>query len=188
MVWISATSECPSLCLLDTSYVQPVKSVKVYNFREGCFKKLTVKATRLSTGSTGLDSELLTPLLESRQTLLGVAGQVNHDGGPHAGTKVGGAGVDVAVLLGEGKVLAALSLDRVSDSLDATGKTGEDSLDVAALLHGDDPHLVLLVHPQQEGLGLVVEDSTALWPVALHAGSLEGNCQLLNRFFSDYSR
>lgn len=56
-----------------------------------------VKATRLSTGSTGLDSELLTPLLESRQTLLGVAGQVNHDGGPHAGTKVGGAGVDVAV-------------------------------------------------------------------------------------------
>merc|ERR1719291_758039 len=132
-----------------------------------------IEATRLSTGSTGLDGEVLAPLLQGVKTLLGVSGQVNHDGGPHAGAKVGGAGVDVAEPLREGKVLAGLSLDRVSHSLDATGKTGEDSLDVAALLHGDDPHLVLLVHPQQEGLGLVVEDSTALWPVALHAGSDE---------------
>merc|ERR1719288_551242 len=53
------------------------------------------------------------------------------------------------------------------------GKTGEDSLDVAALLHGDDPHLVLLVHPQQEDLGLVVEDATALGPVTLHTGGNE---------------
>ena len=173
MVWISATSECPSLCLLDTSYVQPVKSVKVYNFREGCFKKLTIEATRLSTGSTGLDSELLTPLLESRQTLLGVAGQVNHDGGPHAGTKVGGAGVDVAVLLGQSVVLPGLRLHGLLDSLDAAGQASEDPLDVAALLHGDDPGLVLLVDPQQEGLGVVVEDSTALGPVALHTGNLE---------------
>merc|ERR550517_541597 len=65
------------------------------------------------------------------KTLLGVSGQVNHDGGPHAGSEVGGAGVDVAEPLREGKVLARLSLDRVSHSLDATGKTGEDALDVA---------------------------------------------------------
>ena len=136
-------------------------------------KKLTVEATRFSTGSTGLDCELLAPLLQGVKTLLGVSGQVNHDGGPHAGTKVGGAGVDVTELLGEGEVLARLSLDRVSHSLDATGKTGEDSLDVAALLHGDDPHLVLLVHPQEEGLSGIVEDSTALGPVTLHAGNLE---------------
>ena len=132
-------------------------------------KKLTIEATRLSTGSTGLDCELLAPLLQGVKTLLGVSGQVNHDGGPHAGSEVGGAGVDVAELLGEGKVLAGLSLDGVSDSLDATGKTGEDSLDVAALLHGDDSHLVLLVHPQEEGLGGIVEDSSARGPVALHA-------------------
>merc|ERR1719278_2171224 len=132
-----------------------------------------IEATRLSTGSTGLDGELLAPLLQGVKTLLGVSGQGNHDGGPYAGAKVGGAGVDVAEPLREGKVLAGLSLDRVSHSLDATGKTGEDSLDVAALLHGDDPHLVLLVHPQEEGLGLVVEDSSALGPVALHAGNDE---------------
>merc|ERR1719153_1072931 len=109
-----------------------------------------VKATGLSAGSTGLDSKLLTPLLEGVKTLL-----------------------DVAVLLGQGEVLAALSLDGVPDGLDATGKTGEDALDVATLLHGDDPHLVLLVHPQQEGLGLVVEDATALGPVTLHTGGNE---------------
>ena len=134
---------------------------------------LTVKATGLSAGSTGLDSELLTPLLQGVKTLLGVAGQVDHDGSPHAGAKVGGAGVDVAVLLGQGEVLARFSLDGVPDGLDATGKTREDSLDVAALLHGDDPHLVLLVHPQQEGLGSVVEDATTFRPVSLHAGNLE---------------
>merc|ERR1719458_2037807 len=44
-----------------------------------------IEATRLSTGSTGLDCELLAPLLQSVKTLLGVSGQVNHDGGPHAG-------------------------------------------------------------------------------------------------------
>merc|ERR1719458_800918 len=114
-----------------------------------------IEATRLSTGSTGLDCELLAPLLQGVKTLLGVSGQVDHDGGPHAGSEVGGAGVDVAKLLGKGEVLAGLSLDGVT------------------LLHGDDPHLVLLVHLQEEGLGLVVEDSTALGPVTLHAGNDE---------------
>ena len=135
--------------------------------------QLTVEAAGLSTGSTGLDSQLLAPLLEGIESLLGVAGEVDHDGSPHAGSQVGGAGVDVAVLLGQAEVLAGLSLDGVADSLDAAGQTGEDSLHVTALLHGDDPHLVLLVHPQQEGLGLVVEDATALGPVALHASNLE---------------
>merc|ERR1719458_1392683 len=132
-----------------------------------------IEATRLSTGSTGLDGELLAPLLQGVNALLGASGQVNHDGGPHAGAKVGGAGVDVAVLLREGKFFARFRLDRVSHSLDATRETGEDTLDVAALLHGDDPHLVLLVHPQEEGLGGVVEDSSALGPVALHPGNSE---------------
>merc|ERR1711997_1085795 len=154
--------------LLDKLHLRVAKTVLV-----GHIISAAIIAARLSTGSTGLDGELLAPLLQGVKTFLGVSGQVNHDGCPHAGAKVGGAGVDVAELLGEGEVLARLSLDRVSDSLDATGKTREDSLDVATLLHGDDPHLVLLVHPQEEGLGLVVEDSTALGPVTLHTGNDE---------------
>jgi len=130
-------------------------------------------AARLSAGATGLDSELLAPGLELVDALLGPAGKVNVDGGPHAGTQVGGAGVDVAELLGQLEVLAGLSLDAVTDSLDATGQALEDTLDVTALLHGDDASLILLIDPDKEGLGLVVEDATALGPVTLHTSDLQ---------------
>jgi len=124
-----------------------------------------------STGSTGLNMELLATSLELVNGLLGPAREVDVDGGAHASSEVGGAGVDVSVLLGESKVLAGLSLDGVSDGLDATGETLEDALDVSALLHGDDSHLILLVDPDQEGLGIIVEDSTALRPVTLHTSN-----------------
>jgi hypothetical protein len=44
-------------------------------------------------------------------------------------------------------------------------------LDISSLLHGDDPELILLVDPDEEGLLGVVEDTSALGPVALHAGN-----------------
>merc|ERR1712190_96187 len=89
----------------------------------------------------------------------------------HTSSKIGGAGVDESVLFRESKVLATLSLDRVSNSLDTTSKTSKDTLDITALFHGDDSHLVLLVDPEKEGLGSVVEDSTALGPVTLHTSN-----------------
>merc|ERR1719232_1525977 len=125
-------------------------------------------ATRFSAGSTGLDSKLLASGLELVDSLLGVAGEVNVDGGSHASTEVGGAGVDVSVLLGQGVVLARLGLDTISDGLDTAGEASEDTLDISSLLHGDDAGLVLLVDPHEEGLGVIVEDSTALGPVTLH--------------------
>ena len=42
---------------------------------------------------------------------------------------------------------------------------------VLTLLHGNDTELILLVDPGEEGLGGVVEDTPALWPVTLHASS-----------------
>jgi len=130
-------------------------------------------ATRLTAGATGLDGELLAPLLQGWETLLGPAGQVNVDRGPHASAQVGGAGVDVSELLRQLEVLARLSLDALLDSLDATGKPLKDTLDITALLHGDDTGLILLIDPDQEGLGLVVEDATALGPVTLHTSNLQ---------------
>merc|ERR1719205_239384 len=124
--------------------------------------------TRLSLGATGLDSELLAPGLELVHGLGGPSREVHVDGGPHASAQVGGAGVDVSVLLRAGVILTSLSLDGISDSLDAAGKTSEDTLDISSLLHGDDAGLVLLVDPHEEGLGGIVEDSTALGPVTLH--------------------
>jgi len=130
-------------------------------------------STRFTTGSTGLDGQLLAPGLECWQTLLGPAWQVNVDRGPHASAQVGWAGVDVAKLGRNLEVLARLSLDRVLDSLDATCQSLKDALDVTTLLHGDDTELILLVDPDKEGLGLIVEDATALGPVALHASHLQ---------------
>jgi len=128
-------------------------------------------STRFSTGSTGLDVKFLAASLELVNGFLGPAGKVNVDRGAHSSAKIGWAGVDVAVLLRQSKVLATLSLDRVSDGLDATGKTLKDTLDVSSLLHGDDSHLIFLIDPQKEGLGVVVEDTTALGPVTLHTSN-----------------
>merc|ERR1712212_718720 len=93
------------------------------------------------------------------------------DGGTHTSSKIGGAGVDESVLFRESKVLATLSLDRVPNSLDTTSKTSKDSLDISSLLHGDDSHLIFLIDPEKEGLSIIVEDSTALWPVTLHSSN-----------------
>jgi len=125
----------------------------------------------LSAGSTGLDGKLLASGLELVNGFLGPSGKVIVDGGSHACSKIGWAGVDVSVLLGESVVLARLSLDGISNSLDSTGKTSEDSLDVSSLLHGDDTGLILLIDPHKEGLGVIVEDSTALGPVTLHTSN-----------------
>merc|ERR1711963_487399 len=128
-------------------------------------------ATRLSTGATGLQVKLLATSLQLLDAVLGPAGQVNVNRCPHASTKVGGAGVDVAEPLIQAEVLARLLLDRVLDSLDALGEPGEDFFHISSLLHGDDAELVLFVHPDKESLVLVMEDTTTLRPVTLHASN-----------------
>merc|ERR1712241_1660585 len=132
---------------------------------------VTSLAARLSAGSTGLDSELLASSLELVNGFLGPSGKINVNGGSHASSKIGWAGVDVSVLLGESVVLARLGLDGISDSLNSTGETSEDSLDVSSLLHGDDSGLILLIDPHKEGLSVIVEDSTTLGPVTLHTSN-----------------
>ena len=134
---------------------------------------LTSLAARLSTSTTGLEVELFAPGLQLVNAILGPAGQVNVDGGTHASSQVGGAGVDVAELLGVLELLARFSLDGITDSGDTPGEPLKDSLDITSLLHGDDTELILLIDPDQEGLGIIVEDTTALRPVTLHTGNLQ---------------
>ncbi len=128
-------------------------------------------AARLTTGSPGLQVELLAALLQGRKALLGPPGQVNVHRGPHASAEVGGAGVEVAIPGVEHEVLARLSLHRVLHCLDATCQPVKDTADVSSLLHGDDAQLILLIDPDKEALGIIVVDAPALWPVALHASS-----------------
>ena len=107
--------------------------------------------------------------LQCGEAFLGPPWQVNVDRGAHAGAQVGGAGVEVAVLLGDLEVFAGLVLNRLLHRIDSPGKSLKDALHISALLHGDDPQLILLVHPHEEGLLLVVVDAPALGPVPLHA-------------------
>merc|ERR1719397_1215747 len=131
-------------------------------------------ATRLSTGSTGLQVKFLATSLQPVNTgLFSPALKVNVNRCPHASAKVGWAGVDIAVLLVQTEVLARLLLDGLLDGLDTLGKPGEDLLHISSLLHGDDTELILLVDPDEEGLLPVVEDATTLRPVTLHAGDLQ---------------
>merc|ERR1711949_53986 len=128
-------------------------------------------ATRLSTGSTGLEVELLTSLLQFVNAPVGPSRKVNMDRGPHTSTQVGRARVDVTILGIQAEVLSRFLLDRVSDSLDTSCKSLKDTLDISTLLHGDDSELILLIDPDEEGLSIIVEDTSALGPVSLHASN-----------------
>ena len=50
---------------------------------------------------------------------------------------------------------------------------------VAPLLHGDDPEMVLLAYPDQEGFLLVMKDPPTTGPVATGIGRLEEPVSLL---------
>ena len=52
-------------------------------------------------------------------------------------------------------------------------ETLEDGTDVGTLLHGNDTELILLINPDEEGLGVVVEDTSALGPVAVQTAGIE---------------
>merc|ERR1719186_2434714 len=128
-------------------------------------------ATRLSPGAPWLQVKLLATSCQTLHALLGPAGKVDVNGGPHASSQVGGAGVDITVLGVKHEVLSRLCLHAVSNCLDATGKTVKDSPDISSFLHGDNTELIFLIDPGEEGLVLVVEDSTTLRPITLHTSN-----------------
>ena len=53
-----------------------------------------------------------------------------------------------------------------------TGESLEDSSDISTRLHGDDTELILLIDPDEEGLVVVVEDTSAIGPVTVETASL----------------
>jgi hypothetical protein len=109
---------------------------------------------------------LISDGLESRH-VLGELGKLDVDGGAEGSAEVGGAGGDVAEVLVVGEL---------ADSLNVSGGTGEaveHSVDVSTTLHGDNAELILLIDPDEESLGVVVEDTTARGPVAVEATGLE---------------
>lgn len=58
------------------------------------------------------------------------------------------------------------------------GESVEDGVDVSTGLHGDDSELILFVNPHEEGLGIVVEDTSAFGPFAVKTASLQESVSL----------
>ena len=59
-----------------------------------------------------------------------------------------------------------------------TGESVEDGVDVSAWLHGDDSQLILLINPHEEGLGIIVEDTSAFGPFTVKTASLQESVSL----------
>mmetsp|Transcript_52179 Transcript_52179/g.114535 ORF Transcript_52179/g.114535 Transcript_52179/m.114535 type:complete len:200 (-) Transcript_52179:592-1191(-) len=61
--------------------------------------------------------------------------------------------------------IVALLFQHLLDGGTCSGKSLKDGVHVVTLLHGNDAHVILLIQPDEEVLGLVVEDSTRVRPV-----------------------
>merc|ERR1719158_1987183 len=96
----------------------------------------------------------------------GQLGESDVDGGPHAGTDVGGAGGDDAGPLGLGAAAGDQALDDVDGGLQAV----EDVVDEDGLLHGHDPEVILLAAPDDEAFVGGDVAATAVGPVTGDAG------------------
>ena len=61
------------------------------------------------------------------------------------------------------------------------GKSGEDCSNIGTLLHRDDSQLILFVDPDKEGLFIIVEDASTLWPVSVKVARLKEPITLLEQ-------
>lgn len=74
-----------------------------------------------------------------------------------------------------------LVVSKLDDRLNmccSAGKSIENSMDVGTLLHGDNTELIFFVHPDEESLFFVVENTSAVGPVAIEASNFEETVSL----------
>lgn len=128
------------------------------------FRVLTVDTSDLDVVLVGDGLELV--------PLLGELGESDVDGSSEGGAEVGGAGSDVS------EVTVVGELGDLLDLSGSAGKSVEDGVDVSTWLHGDDTELIFFVNPDEEGLGIVVEDTSALGPLAVEVAGLQESVSL----------
>jgi hypothetical protein len=61
-------------------------------------------------------------------------------------------------------------------------------VEVSTLLHGNDSELIFFVNPDEEGLLIVVEDTSALWPFSVQVASFQESVSLPIINFVNISR
>ncbi len=120
----------------------------------------------LTVGAADLDVVLIGDSLEL-VLFLGKLGELDVHGSTHASSEVGWARSDVT------QVLVVSKLGLLLNFGGSDGESLEDLADVGAVLHGDDTELVLLIDPDEESLGVIVEDTTGLRPLTLQSAGFE---------------
>merc|ERR1719244_2546222 len=135
-----------------------------------CNSSLT---TRFSTSTSRLKVKFFASSSQYLGPQPSVTRQVNMNRGPHASSKISWTGVDVSIFRVKHKILPRLRFNRVSHSFDTSRKSIKYTSDVASLLHGYDPKLILLVNPRQKSLFLIVENTSTFRPVSLHTSDLQ---------------
>jgi hypothetical protein len=95
------------------------------------------------------------------------------DGGSKGGSEIGWARCDVTKMLVVGELAYGLDVSGSST------KSVENLEDASSWLHGDDSELILLIDPDEESLGIVMEDTSACWPVSVEVACLQESVSLL---------
>ena len=93
--------------------------------------------------------------------------KVDMDGGSETGSKVSWAVRDVTEMLVVGEFSFGLDL------VGGISKSSENLFDVGTLLHRNNSELILLIDPDEESLGIVVIDTSSLWPVSLETAGFK---------------
>lgn len=128
----------------------------------------------LTAGSPDLQVVLAGDLLQ-----LGlVGGQLRHldvHGRAHGGAQVGRAERQ------KSEPVVVRERQTLFDIVNGSHQTAVDLAQVASHLHGDDAKMVLLVAPDQEGLSVVVVDTTAGRPETASVGGLQEAIALLEQ-------
>jgi len=107
--------------------------------------------------------------------VFGEVGQVDVHAGAQSCAQVGRARRDVA------HMVVVEELGTLFDVGSCAAESLKDGTDVGAGLHRDDTQLVFLVDPDEERLGVVVEDAASIGPVAVQVASLEESVSLLEK-------
>ena len=135
-----------------------------------------VEDTIVSFGMLTVDtSDLHVELVGDLVELLLVLHQLwklDVDGSSEGSSEVGWAGSDVTEVI---------VVSELADGFNVGGGSAqsvEDLSNTSSLLHGDDSELILLVDPDEESLGIVVEDTSAGWPVSVETACLKESVSL----------
>ena len=94
------------------------------------------------------------------------------DGGSHGGTKIGWARGDVTEMVIMRKLANGFNV------LGGSAESFENSSNVRSRLHGDDSQLILLINPNKESLGVIVENTSSRWPVSVETARFKESISL----------